>query len=450
MELIETCRKFIEFDTTPSNGTAELVGYAAELAQRLGFFAEVQATTYEGLPQANIIIRPVEGRPSQELLLQTHLDTVESGPYSLWTETAALPFNAAIHQDKMYGLGTADTKLDFLCKLFALRELVAGGSLNWKRPPVLAGTYGEELGMAGVVKLIRQKKISAQMALVGEPTQLRLVTAGKGFVSVEIEIPFSAEEIQFRHDHDMAERSSTQSKIFLGKPAHSSVPQLGENALIKLFDYLNKLPTGIAIMSIEGGISPNLVPAQAVLEFDMAANLEETVANRISQIYQTVLEVQRQFQEYAAPGFHPPEPTMNLGKVRTYAEHVQISGCCRLPPSVSTEVYQSWMETLAVKCRTVGATFRVVDYKEPFRTDVAKEIVTLSQAQLKKMGRPIECISQAVTNEANVLSRFGIDCAVIGPGQGVGNSHAPNEYVSLTELRAAIEFYKGILTAACL
>src|SRR5207253_597890 len=107
------------------------------------------------------------------------LDTVDPGPYPLWTHTECNPFDATIIDGKIYGLGTADVKLDFLCKLEALSSF--GGDRNWKLPPVLVGTYGEELGMHGALRLIRKNKISAKMALISEPSHLKLISAAKGF-----------------------------------------------------------------------------------------------------------------------------------------------------------------------------------------------------------------------------------------------------------------------------
>src|SRR5690606_20577590 len=111
------CRKFIEIDSTPANGTLELARFAAEICREAGLYVEIQQETFNGVDQANVIVRPIEGRPADELMLQTHLDTADPGSYALWTRTGANPFNASIYQDTLYGLGAASTKLDFLCKL---------------------------------------------------------------------------------------------------------------------------------------------------------------------------------------------------------------------------------------------------------------------------------------------------------------------------------------------
>lgn len=448
MDFIEAARKLIEIDSTPDTGSRDVAQFAADLCRKAGLHVELQEETHNGIEQANVIARPLPGRPEGEFLLQTHLDTCDPGNYGFWTKTGANPFNASIYLDTIYGLGCASAKLDFLCKLRAVSELKPQS--GWKLPYVLVGTFGEELGMPGAIKLIRKKLINAKMALIGEPTELSLVAAGKGFAGVEIEIPFSSEEKEFRVQHDHGDGATSQSRVFIGKAAHSSVPQMGESAISKMLEYLSKLPEGLAVMEIEGGISYNTVPAHAVLEIDMVGELRDSIASKISRIASAINEVEKRFKGLADPDFDPPEPSLNVGMIRTYEDFVKLSGCCRLPPSVTDDVYNDWMAILRRACEDVGAVFRVTDYKQPFRTKQDESLIKICQDELAKLGRPTRCAAQSVATEANVFHRFGITSVVIGPGQGVGNSHAPNERVKIDELHEAVRFYKGVLERVCL
>lgn len=450
MEFIEACRKLIEIDSTPANGSREIAEYAAELCRRAGLYTELQGECHNGVDQANVIARPITFQPDSEMLLQTHLDTAEPGNYGLWTKTGANPFNASIYTDTIYGLGAASAKLDFLCKLQAIAELKQNPRLTWRRPVVLVGTFGEEIGMPGALKLLRKKKISASMALVGEPTEMRLVHAGKGFAGVEIAIPFTEEEKQFREQHDQGDGTTSQSRIFLGRAAHSVDPRRGESAINKLFDYLERLPDGLAVMEVEGGISYNTVPAHAVLEIDMVGQLTESIGAKMVRIHRAIREVERRFADYSDSEFDPPEPSLNVGMLRTLEDEIRLTGCVRLPPSVNEDTYEDWMKVLRQSCQESGAAFRVTDYKKPFRTDGQSEFVRACQDELSKMGRVSDCAAQSVATEANVFSRFGINTLVIGPGRGVGNSHAPNECVKIDELYEAIRFYKGVIERVCL
>lgn len=466
MDFLDACRTMIGIDSSPSAGTLGVAKFAQELALKKNLFVELQLESWNGVEQANVIVRPKDFSngelPQQEFMLQTHLDTPDPGPYALWQKTGANPFNASIYQeadgDRIFGLGTADVKLDFLCKLWALEAVVkAGGGTTkpWRQPPVLVGTFGEELGMPGAVRLIRKKKIKPSAVLVGEPTAMKLVVAGKGFASVEIEIPFSDEERKFRSDHDLSESSSTQSRLFSGRAAHSSAPQLGDSAIEKMLDALERLPSGLAIMEIEGGVNFNTVAAQAVLEIDMVSemsekNLGHLMAQKMIRIRSAIRKVQEQFKKFPDPQFLPQEPTLNIGMVRTFDDHVKFSGCVRLPPTVSQGEYEGWMISLREACAAEGGVFRIGDYKQPFRTKIDSSLIEACSATLKRLHIDAPLAAQAVANEANVFAKFGIDCAAWGPGQGVGNSHTPNECVRIPELDQASEFYRLVIERMCL
>ena len=117
MEFLDAAQKMIAIDSSPAFGTVEVVRFIKNLAEQMGFQADVYEESGNGIAQANILIKP-NGNP-QKLLLQTHLDTTDPGSFALWTKTGLNPYQPSIRGDKIYGLGAADVKLDFLCKLYA-------------------------------------------------------------------------------------------------------------------------------------------------------------------------------------------------------------------------------------------------------------------------------------------------------------------------------------------
>nr|BFD58021.1 hypothetical protein CKG001_01280 [Bdellovibrio sp. CKG001]BFD65180.1 hypothetical protein HAGR004_02020 [Bdellovibrio sp. HAGR004] len=448
MDFIEACRQLIAIDSTPTHGNRELSKWVAAFCRQRGLHVEEQEEVVGELEQANVIARPSAERPSGEFLLQTHLDTVDPGPFALWTETGANPFDAHIIDGKIYGLGAADVKLDFLCKLEALASF--GKNRAWRLPPVLVGTFGEESGMQGALKLIRKNKISAKMALIGEPSDLRVINAAKGFASVEIHVPFSDEEMRYREEHNLRESTSTQSKMFRGKAAHSSMPHLGESAIAKMFEYLMMLPDSVNVMEMDGGINFNTVPSHAFLEIDMVTPISEPISRKIANIYRAVKALEQEFLKYRDEDFYPSTPTLNIGLIRTNETDIQISGSCRIPPVITHEIYEGWMNRLREVCEANGATFRVNDYKKPFRTEVTSILAKGCLDELRDMGLDDKPITQASTNEASIFTRVGIECICFGPGRREGNVHTPQEHVAIEDLHKAIEFYKRVIERFCL
>lgn len=447
MSFLENCRRLVGLDSTPSHGNLSAAEFVGQLCTEAGLHVEYQRESLEGIDQCNVIARPQAATPAQEILFQTHLDTVDAGHFSQWTKTQSNPFNASIYNDVIFGLGTADVKLDFLCKLEAAREFK---SRPMKVPFVLVGSFGAENGMSGAIKLIRRKKLNATRAFVGEPTGMNLVIAGQGMAVFEISIPFSEEERSYRRDHDLLESASTQSRMFAGKAAHSSDPKGGENAIMKMLAYLAQLPEGIAIMDLDGGVNHNSVPSNAILEIDTVAGFKDPVLPKISKLYASFLALEGELKEFVEVGFNPPHPTVNLGMIRTSDTDVRVIGSCRLPPTVTDAAFEGWMKKLGEAMQSVGATFRVKDYRKGFRTPVDSPFVRDSQGILQAMGLNSELQKITVATEASVFSRLGIECLVWGPGQSVGNSHAPNESVNLSDLHKAVEFYKFSMERFCL
>lgn len=443
MTFIEAAKKFIAIDSSQGQGTVEAVHFLRELAESMGLDVRLQEDVSQGTPQANIFIET--GKQKKKLLLQTHLDTTNPGSFALWSKTGFNPFQASIRGDAMFGLGTADVKLDFLCKLFALaqaKDMVSAQQV------MLLGTYGEEDLMQGALKAIRSRAISPCYALIGEPTDLHLVYSGKGITHLEIVIPHETKVIDEWGEEE--DTGVTQSKLFHGKAAHSSIPEHGENAVEKLLDYLERLPSNIDIIGIDGGTAFNTVPTQASLEFDLSAQQESSLAEKIKTIYRKIKMLESEFKKFPNPVFDPPHPTINLGTIRHLADHIHISGAVRWASHIPEEQYSLWIEDLMQTCRHQGAVCRVVDVKKPFQTNPKDTFAQICMEELRAFVPQTELRTQPVTNEANVFSRFGFECLVFGPGTRSNNAHTPEEHVLISDLKKAENFYFNLIQRVCL
>lgn len=452
MDFVESCRRLIAIDSTPTHGNRELVTFLSEMCEQKGLRVEIMDEVIAERAQANIIVRPKSDPvASKDFLLQAHLDTSDPGPFGFWKTTGFNPFDAHIISGNIYGLGAADVKLDFLCKLEAMASSVSSKSTQKfsKRNPVLLGTFGEESGMIGALKYIRKGLMKADLALIGEPSQLQLMTAGKGIATVEITVPFSSDELSYRETHNLQESISSRSRIFNGKSAHSSNPNLGDSAVKKMFDYLKQMPAGVAIMEMQGGVNFNTVPAHAFLEVDIVSGLKDPMNEKMIKIYDAILNLEESFLQYEDSDFNPPNPTLNIGVINTTADHIFISGTCRIPPKVTHETYEIWMRELAQVCQQSGAQFRVSDYKRPFRTNAENEFVQESQRILKEMGLSVATATHSSANEASLFSRVGVQCISFGPGRRENNVHTPEEHVSISDLEQATSFYRHAIERFC-
>jgi acetylornithine deacetylase len=135
------------------------------------------------------------------VVLSGHTDVVPVAGQA-WSSD---PFVMVERDGRLFGRGTADMK-GFIATALALVPELAGRPLA--QPVHVALSYDEEVGCLGVHDLIADLKsagIAPRLAIIGEPTSMRVVNAHKGICA--------------------------NHTLITGVPAHSSQPQRGVNAI---------------------------------------------------------------------------------------------------------------------------------------------------------------------------------------------------------------------------
>jgi len=446
LEFLELCKKIISIESTPSTGNAEVALFCAKLCREAGLEVTLQERTFKDQPNYNLLARPPSYKPSQEeVIFQTHLDTVEPGPLGNWTKTDSNPFKATIEGDKIYGLGTADVKLDFLCKLFSLTKFK---DQKFKRPFVLVGTYAEEVGMHGAQFLMESKAVKAKMAIVGEPSELQIVYANNGYMIVEFTILFSEDEKAHRSSNTGMSR--TQEKMFHGKAVHSSTPHLGDNAILKLVNYVAKLPRGTAIIKATGGSSVNTVPADAEIEIDGAKVFTNSVGEKLVDLVKELQKLEREFLNFENKQFSPAFPTLNPGALETNDEGLKLIVSFRITPDIEPRQIEEWMAKLERFSKKNGLKCNQSRLSPPALTPLKSDLVTGALEISKYLKLSEKPITKASGTECSVYNQYGLDSIVLGPGMSIGNSHTANEYNFISHLEKAQLFYSEAVKRFCL
>jgi len=181
-------------------GEARIAEVCAGWLEAWGF----RARTVEVAPGRCNVVAELGGDGST-LLLNGHLDTV--GVEGMTVP----PFDGVLQGDRLLGRGSCDMKGGLAALLAAAARLARGGP----RPRlVVALTADEEHASQGMSTLVRSG-VSADMAVVCEPTCLAVMPAHKGFVWVRA--------------------------TFEGRAAHGSRPDLGVDAIRHAGLYLSVL-----------------------------------------------------------------------------------------------------------------------------------------------------------------------------------------------------------------
>jgi acetylornithine deacetylase/succinyl-diaminopimelate desuccinylase-like protein len=446
LEFLDLCKKIISIESTPSTGNADVALFCASLCRDAGLDVTLQERTFRDQTNYNILARPKNSKPpKEEIIFQTHLDTVEPGPLGNWTKTDSNPFKATIEGDKIYGLGTADVKLDFLCKLFSLGKFK---DQKLKRPFVLVGTYAEEVGMHGAQFLMESKAVNAKMAIVGEPSELQIVYANNGYMIVDFTILFSEEEKA--HNSSNLDMARTQEKMFHGKAVHSSTPHLGDNAILKLVNYVAKLPRGTAILKASGGSSVNTVPADAEIEIDGAKVFNNSIGEKLVDLVKELQKLEREFLNFENKAFSPAFPTLNPGALETFTEGLKLTVSFRITPDIESKQIEEWVTRLEKFSSKHGMKFNRSRLSPPALTSLKSDLVTVALEISKSLKLSEKPITKASGTECSVYNQYGLDSIVLGPGVSIGNSHTANEYNFISHLEKAQLFYTEAVKRFCL
>lgn len=235
---------------TKETGEAALACFLRDWLESIG----ARVTLEEILPgRPNLIARfaPLDGRP--RILFSPHLDTVGVSNMTI------APFSGQIHSGKIWGRGSSDTKGPMAAMLAALqlkREQLT-------RLPVaidFVAFMGEESGQWGSKHFVKHHGADYSFALVGEPTSMDIVHLTKGSLWTTLRAT--------------------------GQAAHSSQPERGDNAIIKLANALVEIQRDLGkllttythpqlgsstlnVGVIRGGSRPNIVPDMAEAELDI-------------------------------------------------------------------------------------------------------------------------------------------------------------------------------------
>jgi acetylornithine deacetylase len=231
MNVFELTRVLVDIESVTPNEEAVgkyLADYLFQMASQTGGRVETMP-----VEPRRFNVFAYWGEPT--VTLSTHMDTVP-------------PFFSSREDEKfIWGRGACDTKGIIASMITAVEAMLWSGERNFG----LLFVVGEERNSAGAYFAAKFPR-GCRYIINGEPTENKLALGSKGALRYEV--------------------SAT------GKMAHSAYPELGESAIEKLLDALDKvrrieLPkdpvlgqSTLNIGTISGGRAPNVIPDQAMAE----------------------------------------------------------------------------------------------------------------------------------------------------------------------------------------
>ena len=234
-------------------GEGEIARFVAGWALEAGLEADVLEAT-PGRP--SVVVRAAGVGGGRTLLLCAHLDTVG-------VEGMADPHTARLEGDRLHGRGAYDMKAGLASALLACRELAATGLAG---DVVVAAVADEEHASLGVQEVLTT--ISADAAIVTEPTELQLIVAHKGFVWIEI-------EVEGRAAHGSRHEEGVDAIVATG-PILSGLGELDAALAQRTHPLLGRGSVHASL--IEGGAEMSSYPARCTVGLERRTLPGETAA----------------------------------------------------------------------------------------------------------------------------------------------------------------------------
>jgi acetylornithine deacetylase len=371
----ELLRALVGFDTTSSKSNLALIAFVEDYLKGHGV-ASTRVPSPDGTKAD--LFATIGPKGDGGIGLSGHSDCVPVEGQN-WTSD---PFTLTMRDGKLYARGSCDMKGFIACALAAVPSFKAR---TLKEPIHIVISYDEEVGCTGVRPLIARlgKDLPKPRAvIVGEPTSMAVIDAHK--------------------------RIDAYRTHVTGREAHSSMPELGANAIAAaaaLIGELGRIGDGIAsrdrderfvppystvfVGTIEGGTAHNIVPKTCEFQWQVRS-LPTAEAG----------EVPRDLAAFAEAALLP--------KMRQVTREAAVNTANE--GSVPAFVAAPGSEAVALALALTG-------------------------------GDRTEAVSY--TTEAGLFEEAGVPAVICGPGN-IAQAHAADEYVSIAQIEACLVFLDGL------
>ena len=361
----------IGFPSVSTDGNLDIIAYLANRLEALGARIEV---LYDPTKTKANLFATLGPAGNGGIVLSGHTDVVPVTDQD-WSHD---PFTMLERDGRLYGRGACDMK-GFIAAAMAMAPEYAAGTLT--RPLHFAFTHDEETGCLGgqaLANSLNERGIRPDIAIVGEPTEMRIIEGHKGCFEY--------------------------TTRFTGLEGHGSSPDNGVNAAEYAVRYVSRLLdlkaqlrsrtpaesrfdppwTTINTGGVHGGVAHNVIVGKAHVDWEMRP-------------------VQTSDADFVKADLH------------AYCTDVLLPAMRAVHPAASIET-----EVIA---EVVGL--------EPMEHNAARDLVAeltgANSADVVPFG-----------TEAGLFQQIGMNVVVCGPGS-IAQAHKPDEYVSLDQMSACLQ-----------
>ncbi len=496
--LLEDAKQLIKIRSVSGDGNEEIANFVSTMMTDRGLRSTLQQVThsFEGVSKRQFNVVGVLGDPLVDrkirkgLLLSTHLDTVTPGLLTGWTETGGDPFQAVVRDGKIFGLGSADGKLDFLCKLRAVTKF---REKKLRMPLYLVGSCGEELGNFGIKYLIKSNILNPSYVAVGEPSELKVVFEHKAVNTFKLTIDYQQIERDARGFNRRIDLHT------FGRSAHGAFPEKGVNAIHEGVNFVDRtIESGfdLRFTYFEGGDTVSKVPDHSLIQFYLTSHQFEDFKRFFREVakpdaavdptlprssfrvefggagdtgirflpdtlFPCFLEVLRFFTISAEEltksrddAYRPPYSSLNFGRLIQKPGRLELQFDARFLPGTFAEemekTVQQGVQKIAASYPSLNINFGRVKLNSGLQMNAEQPLILKCREAMAAAGMEPHFDKQSSSSEAAQFFQAGYEAIGFGPGLSGGNAHGPNEHVLIEELEKAVLFYEKLIEKTCI
>jgi len=223
-EMLTLLSKMIKIPSVSGN-EQQLAEFLRDYCTKLGFESTIDR-------HGNLLVLVKGRKAGKRIAFNSHLDTVAVGDG--WTHD---PFGGETEGDRMFGRGSTDCKAAIASQITAVKSIIEAGA-DFEGEIALCYPVEEEVpnvNRKGTLKMLKDG-FTADMAVNGEDTDLRVCLACEGMLEVKI--------------------------TTIGVGAHGATPFKGKNAIkmmCKVLEEIEKIVPGYNKYTGSGSINPGVI-----------------------------------------------------------------------------------------------------------------------------------------------------------------------------------------------
>jgi acetylornithine deacetylase len=372
-------KELVAFDTSTQNSNLPLLHLIANRLDRPG--SAIRLLPDETGTKANLICAM---GPAAEggVVLSGHSDVVGVAGQS-WSGD---PFVLRETDGRLYGRGACDMKGFVAC---CIEQMLALSPDRLRRPITLALSYDEEIGCVGIPHLVSDLKRHfprPALAIVGEPTLMKVVTVHKG--------------------------AFVMRTSFRGLSAHSSNPPRGLNAIAYAHRFLSFL-------------------------YELAAEFQTQRSSLSVEPPYTTLNVGT---INGGTSLNTVAPHCTIAwEFRPIPEADGEAICRRV---------ESFVEYLRREMKSAVADADVLVERPGTALPLRWQDNSAANAFIEELtGSAVIPLSVSFGTDAGHLQAADIPTVIMGPGS-IEQAHRPDEWIAISQLQAASDFLSRVAASA--